>query len=467
MGITVSRKVGGAVVRNRVKRWIRECYRRQRTDFPARWTSSSWRVRRRPGGARRHLPRALGAGAPAGHQVNLVMSWVSADAGSPLPRGAVADACARCSGRAAGSSRAAPPTRRRRSARTARCAACWLAVRRLAALPSVRARGLRSGAGAAAAGGAAEDGRGAGGLVHGQASPHRDRPCAWACSSCGRSCFSTAPPKPPAAAPVAGQTRPRRRPTRRRRRGAPGTPGGARGCRGAPGTAAAPVDESARAAGRAVDARGALRVLQPGRDAGARAAAREAVPRRPEESGDRPRRRARQRRRQMPRCASRSRLRLPTPADGAWEVSQPTPDTVVFAADVGTVHIEKRYRLGQGPLSAAAGRRASPTAATRRSVSKLAVSVERPPRTPTSAAAASSRACRPTSRRRSASSTAASSASRSRAWRKSPIADKGGTVAVDRDGREVLPARRGSLSRGAGPSAARAGRCRPARTSAR
>ena len=36
---------------------------------------------------------------------------------------------------------------------------------------------------------------------------------------------------------------------------------------------------------------------------------------------------------------------FPTPADGAWEVSQPAPDTVVFAADVGAVHIEKRYRL--------------------------------------------------------------------------------------------------------------------------
>jgi ribonuclease P protein component len=34
MGITVSRKVGGAVVRNRVKRWIRECYRRRKGDFP-------------------------------------------------------------------------------------------------------------------------------------------------------------------------------------------------------------------------------------------------------------------------------------------------------------------------------------------------------------------------------------------------------------------------------------------------
>jgi YidC/Oxa1 family membrane protein insertase len=36
---------------------------------------------------------------------------------------------------------------------------------------------------------------------------------------------------------------------------------------------------------------------------------------------------------------------FPTPADGAWEVSQPASDTVVFGADVGAVHIEKRYRL--------------------------------------------------------------------------------------------------------------------------
>jgi YidC/Oxa1 family membrane protein insertase len=34
-----------------------------------------------------------------------------------------------------------------------------------------------------------------------------------------------------------------------------------------------------------------------------------------------------------------------TPADGAWEASQPTPDAVVFSTDVGTTHIEKRYRL--------------------------------------------------------------------------------------------------------------------------
>ncbi|HMF43586.1 MAG TPA: membrane protein insertase YidC [Polyangia bacterium] len=36
---------------------------------------------------------------------------------------------------------------------------------------------------------------------------------------------------------------------------------------------------------------------------------------------------------------------FPTPADGAWETSQPTPESVVFAADVGAVHIEKRYTL--------------------------------------------------------------------------------------------------------------------------
>jgi YidC/Oxa1 family membrane protein insertase len=34
-----------------------------------------------------------------------------------------------------------------------------------------------------------------------------------------------------------------------------------------------------------------------------------------------------------------------TPADGAWEVSQPAPDAVVFAADVGAAHIEKRYKV--------------------------------------------------------------------------------------------------------------------------
>ena len=36
-----------------------------------------------------------------------------------------------------------------------------------------------------------------------------------------------------------------------------------------------------------------------------------------------------------------------TPPDGAWEASQPAPNTVVFAADSGNIHIEKRYRADQ------------------------------------------------------------------------------------------------------------------------
>jgi ribonuclease P protein component len=34
VGVTVSRKVGGAVVRNKVKRWIRESCRRMQTELP-------------------------------------------------------------------------------------------------------------------------------------------------------------------------------------------------------------------------------------------------------------------------------------------------------------------------------------------------------------------------------------------------------------------------------------------------
>jgi YidC/Oxa1 family membrane protein insertase len=36
---------------------------------------------------------------------------------------------------------------------------------------------------------------------------------------------------------------------------------------------------------------------------------------------------------------------IPTPPDGAWEPSQPAPNAVTFAADVGKIHIEKRYRV--------------------------------------------------------------------------------------------------------------------------
>jgi ribonuclease P protein component len=34
LGVTVTRKVGGAVVRNRIKRWVREAFRRSQRDWP-------------------------------------------------------------------------------------------------------------------------------------------------------------------------------------------------------------------------------------------------------------------------------------------------------------------------------------------------------------------------------------------------------------------------------------------------
>jgi len=34
LGITVTKKIGGAVARNRVKRWVRDCFRRARDKFP-------------------------------------------------------------------------------------------------------------------------------------------------------------------------------------------------------------------------------------------------------------------------------------------------------------------------------------------------------------------------------------------------------------------------------------------------
>ena len=36
-GLTVSRKVGGAVVRNRVKRWLREAVRHERSEVVGGW----------------------------------------------------------------------------------------------------------------------------------------------------------------------------------------------------------------------------------------------------------------------------------------------------------------------------------------------------------------------------------------------------------------------------------------------
>lgn len=37
LGITITKKVGHAVFRNRIKRWVREAFRRERHRFPSGW----------------------------------------------------------------------------------------------------------------------------------------------------------------------------------------------------------------------------------------------------------------------------------------------------------------------------------------------------------------------------------------------------------------------------------------------
>ena len=142
IGVTVSRKVGVAVVRNRVKRWIRECFRRQRSAFPQPARLGGRRAAGRRGRrARRGLSRAVGAGQASGR----IMSWVLL-ALVRLYRARVVAGAARAG-------RAALPVRAdvfglRRGGRARARRRAWNVAggAQVAALPSVRARGIRPGA---------------------------------------------------------------------------------------------------------------------------------------------------------------------------------------------------------------------------------------------------------------------------------------------------------------------------------
>ena len=101
VGITVTKKIGNAVTRNRVKRLVRECVRQSRPMAPwvpagrdvvivakrvggARRVRPSWRAisRRQP---RRRWPRAEAARAGAGALLPAVPVAAQADADLPLP----------------------------------------------------------------------------------------------------------------------------------------------------------------------------------------------------------------------------------------------------------------------------------------------------------------------------------------------------------------------------------------------
>ena len=294
LGITVSRKVGGAVVRNRVKRWIRECYRRGRRAFPGQ---VDFVVVARPAAADAghggHLPRAGRAGAAPRSEVGdgVDMSWVLLVLVrvyrvllSPVSPRAV---------------RAVLPVRadllglRRGGDPDARRAAGRLAGRAPpAALSPVRARGLRSGAAGRCCTSAARE------------SKNMEKRVILAIGLCvgvlliWTSFFPPPKPTPPAAtAPVAGADHAG---ACARGAAADAAPGAAADAAGA--AAARPAGhEPARAAGRAPDARRPLRLLQPGRDPGARAAARASSSSTTQgRSGQRPRPRAHDRRRRRP-----------------------------------------------------------------------------------------------------------------------------------------------------------------------
>ena len=168
------------------------------------------------------------------------------------------------------------------------------------------------------------------------------------------------------------------------------------------------------------------------------------------------------RRRHERRCASTfPDSGFPTPPDGAWEASQPAPDTVVFAADIGNVHIEKRYRARQGPLSPAVGRRRRQPRR-RAGGERSRAGDRRPPGSRQARAAASSPGV--SANVSSAICFVNGSVERKSIREPRTRTDQGsgrkGDGHLDRDRREVLPARRGSLPGDPGPfAAAAAWRC--------
>ena len=209
--------------------------------------------------------------------------------------------------------------------------------------------------------------------------------------------------------------------------------------------------QSPRASGRAADAARALRVLQPGRHAGARPAAREAVPRQAQRSEHRPRSRARGERpgHAVPHLV----LRVGADDAGRWRLGgvaspRPTrwsspPTAATSTSRSATVWTRRSYRLyldvvlsnrGDAPVN-----------------HNLAIAADGPAGSRQARRRHLLGRCRPTCRRRSVTSTVKVERESIEGLTQTPkVHSRRGHVG--RDGREVLPAVGGAVR-----GAARAG----------